>query len=156
MREIAPNLEAHWFETYGNVALTGKPVRFINEARALNRWFDVYAFRFGGDDSRKVALLFMNITERRQTEKALLTAKDKIARHALELEQVIMERTSELRVILANWKDSPTAYRTICARRCEPCKASPNIWWKNTAANWMNRESTIFSKSCAPPSGWTG
>src|SRR5207244_10578086 len=95
--EIVPNHEAHWYETYGNVALTGKPVRFANEAKALKRWFDVYAFRFGGLESRKVALLFMNITERRRTEQALLTAKDQIGRHALELEQVVTERTVQLR-----------------------------------------------------------
>ena len=97
MREIAPDHEAHWFEIYGNVALTGQPVRFVNEARALNRWFDVYAFRFGGKESRKVALVFTDITERRRAEQALLTAKNEIGRHALELEQVVTERTLKLR-----------------------------------------------------------
>jgi PAS domain S-box-containing protein len=97
MREIAPDHEPHWYEAFGDVALTGKPVRFINEARALDRWFDVYAFRFGGLESRKVALLIMNITERRRAEEALLTAKNQIGRHALELEQVVAERTGELR-----------------------------------------------------------
>ena len=97
MRDLAADHEAHWFETFGEVALTGKPVRFVNEAKALNRWFDVYAFRFGGAESRKVAVIFMNITERRRAEQALLTAKNQIGRHALELEQVVAERTGELR-----------------------------------------------------------
>ncbi len=97
MREIAPDHEAHWFETLGGVALTGKPVRFANEARALERWFDVYAFRLSGRGNRRVAVIFMNITERRRAEQALLTAKNQIGRHALELEQVVAERTGELR-----------------------------------------------------------
>lgn len=97
MREIAPDHESHWYEAYGQVALTGTPVRFVNEAKALGRWFDVYAFRFGGGESRKVAVIFMNITERRQAEQALLAAKNQIGRHALELEQVVAERTIELR-----------------------------------------------------------
>lgn len=97
MREIAPAHEAHWFETLGDVALTGKPVRFVNEARALDRWFDVYAFRLSGGGSRRVAVIFMNITERRSAEQALLTAKNQIGRHALELERVVAERTGELR-----------------------------------------------------------
>ena len=97
MRDLAADHEAHWFETFGEVALTGKPVRFVNEAKALNRWFDVYVFRFGGGESRKVAVIFMNITERRRAEQALLTAKNQIGRHALELEQVVAERTVELR-----------------------------------------------------------
>ena len=49
MRELAPNHEKHWFETLGNVALTGDPVRFCHEVRgADSRWFDVYAFRVFG------------------------------------------------------------------------------------------------------------
>ena len=28
MREIAPQHEEHWFEIYGSIALTGKPMRF--------------------------------------------------------------------------------------------------------------------------------
>ncbi len=69
IRELMPDHEEYWFETYGKVALTGEPVRFINEAKAMDRnWFDLYAFRVGGADSRKVAVLFTNITARKQTE----------------------------------------------------------------------------------------
>src|ERR1035438_125213 len=53
MRELAPDHEAHWFEIYGQVALTGQPARFVNEARALNRWYDVSAYRVGGPESRR-------------------------------------------------------------------------------------------------------
>jgi len=69
VRELVPDHEEFWFETYGNVALTGEPVRLENEAKALNRWFDVYAFRLGDSESRKVAVLFKNITERKRAEK---------------------------------------------------------------------------------------
>jgi len=41
--------------------------------------------------------LTQDITERRLAEQALLTAKNEIARHALELEQVVATRTGELR-----------------------------------------------------------
>lgn len=30
MLQLAPNHEKHWFEMYGKVAMTGKPVRFEN------------------------------------------------------------------------------------------------------------------------------
>lgn len=59
-----PDHDAHWFEIYGRVALTGEPVRFENPAAAMNRWFDVYAFRVDGPESRKVAVLFTDVTER--------------------------------------------------------------------------------------------
>jgi len=75
IRELAPDHEEYWFETYGNVALTGQPVRFINEAKAIdgidNRWFDLYAFRAGGPGSRKVAVLFTDITERKRLDQVL-------------------------------------------------------------------------------------
>ena len=65
MRELAPKHEEHWFETYGQIALTGQPVRFQNRAEQLHRWYDVYAFRFGQPEDRQVAILFNDITERR-------------------------------------------------------------------------------------------
>lgn len=62
--ELVPNIEAHWLEMYGRVALSGKPVRAAEEFKALNNcWFDVYAFRIGGQGSRKIAVIFNNITE---------------------------------------------------------------------------------------------
>ena len=72
MRELVPDLEANWFEMYGKVVLTGEAIRFTNEAKGLDgRWFDLYALRLGGPDSRKVAVLFTDITERKQAEQAL-------------------------------------------------------------------------------------
>jgi PAS domain S-box-containing protein len=68
MRELAPDHEAHWFELYGKVALTGEPVHFENEAKALGRYYDVRAYRVGGPDSRKVAILFNDITEQKQAD----------------------------------------------------------------------------------------
>ncbi len=65
MSAIAPSNESYWVDTYAKVALTGKPVRLVNEAKGLNRWFDIYAFRIGNVENGKVAVLFNNITEQR-------------------------------------------------------------------------------------------
>ncbi len=70
-RELIPNLEQHWFEIYGKVALTGESVRFSEGSEAMGRWFEVYAYRPGGNDSRQVALLFTDISERKQAEESL-------------------------------------------------------------------------------------
>ena len=94
--EIDPNLEAYWLEAYGKVALTGIPLRFSNEAKGLNRWFDVYAFRLGGEGSRKVAVLFNNITVRKQVERALHEAQQNLADYAGQLELMVAKRTAEL------------------------------------------------------------
>src|SRR5262249_7418062 len=68
MREIAPEHEDHWFESYGRIARTGEPMRFENEAKQLGRWYDVYAFRVEDPERRRVGILFNDITERKQAE----------------------------------------------------------------------------------------
>jgi len=70
MREIAPAHEEQWFQIYGQIALTGEPRRFENPAHALGRFYDVYAFRIGRPEQRHVAILFNDITERKQAEEA--------------------------------------------------------------------------------------
>lgn len=74
--ELVPDLEEHWFEVYGKVALTGEPIRVADEVKGMNRWFDIYAFRVGGNDSREVAVLFNNITERKRHEANLAFLAD--------------------------------------------------------------------------------
>lgn len=66
--ELVPDLEQFWVETYGNVALTGEFVRFEHKSEPMNRWFDVYASRVGDAASRRVAIVFTNITERKRRE----------------------------------------------------------------------------------------
>jgi two-component system CheB/CheR fusion protein len=96
MREIDPTVEKHWLDTYGAVALTGHPVRFVQESKGLNRWFDVYAFRLGQPEDRKVAILFTNITERKKAEEELRQAQKQLADRADQLEHTVAARTSEL------------------------------------------------------------
>ncbi|WP_346294142.1 GAF domain-containing protein [Sphaerothrix gracilis] len=68
VREFVPEHEAHWFETYGRIALAGEPERFENDAQELGRVYDVYAFRIGKPYKRQVAVLFNDITERKRRE----------------------------------------------------------------------------------------
>jgi PAS domain S-box-containing protein len=72
MRELAPNHEEHWFEIYGKIALTGETLRFENRAEQLNRWYDVCAFRFGDPLNKQVAILFNDISKRREAEDQLI------------------------------------------------------------------------------------
>ena len=87
IRDLAPDNEEHWLEIYGTIALTGEPVRFENEAKALNHWYEVSAYRVGDPESRRVAILFNDITERKQTEEVLKTIADNLKASNQELEQ---------------------------------------------------------------------
>jgi PAS domain S-box-containing protein len=78
VRELVPNLEEKWFEIYGRIALTDEGMRFVEVSTAMGRWFDVYAFRVEEPESRRVAILFNNITERKQIEKELHEANTRL------------------------------------------------------------------------------
>ncbi len=67
--EVFPDTEPHWIETYGNVALTGEPVFFENVSRALDKYFEVTAFRpaFG-----QFACIFSDISKRKRAEREIL------------------------------------------------------------------------------------
>lgn len=80
--ELVPGHEAYWAEIYGEVARTGKPVRFVNEAQRLNRWFDVNAFRIGGEGSVRVAQIFTDITERKRADAELRESEERFRRMA--------------------------------------------------------------------------
>ncbi|MDB6007178.1 MAG: hybrid sensor histidine kinase/response regulator [Prosthecobacter sp.] len=102
MREIATEeVEAHWFETYGRVAITGEPVRTVNEFKALNRWFDIYACRVGGTGSRKVAVVFNDITGRRELEIALMARAEDLVRADRSKNEFLAMLAHELRNPLA-------------------------------------------------------
>lgn len=87
MRELAPGNEEHWFEMYGKIALTGESVHFMNEASALHRWFDVYAYRVGRPEDRQVAIVFSDITERKQADERIMRVLNDLKRSNNELEQ---------------------------------------------------------------------
>ncbi len=67
--EVMPDIEQHWIQTYGNVALTGIPVVFENYAGALGKYFKVTAFR---PDPGRFACIFVDITDRKRAEEAFI------------------------------------------------------------------------------------
>jgi PAS domain S-box-containing protein len=86
--EVAPGLERHWFDIYGRVALTGETVRFENRAEPFGRWYDVHAFPTGAPHEHRVAILFNDITERKN-------AGDRLHELNATLEERVAARTAE-------------------------------------------------------------
>ncbi|HWA33671.1 MAG TPA: ATP-binding protein, partial [Cyclobacteriaceae bacterium] len=63
-----PSHEQSWFDTYGNVAQSGKSIRVVDLAQELGgRWYEVYAFPVDGDKNR-VAILFHDVSEQRRIQ----------------------------------------------------------------------------------------
>ncbi len=87
-REMVPNLEPHWVEIYGNVALTGEPLRFVQSADSMNgRWFNVYAMPVGDPADLHVALVFHDMTEERRHDEAIRQSESRL-RRVTEIETV--------------------------------------------------------------------
>jgi PAS domain S-box-containing protein len=86
--EAAPALERHWYDIYGQVALSGEPTRFENFAEPFGRWYDVYAFPTGAAGENMVGILFNDITPRKAAETRLQELN-------LDLERRVTEATAE-------------------------------------------------------------
>lgn len=69
--ELVPALDEFWLAAYGRVVHTGEARRQERYEPWVNRWFDVHAFRIGPPAARQVAVLFTDITARKQAEAAL-------------------------------------------------------------------------------------
>jgi PAS domain S-box-containing protein len=85
MREVAPDHEQHWFDNYARIALTGETLRFENPAVALQRYYEVCAFRVGAPELRRVGIVFNDITERKNLERQrelLLAQEERLRKDA--------------------------------------------------------------------------
>ncbi len=117
MREIAPDIEQHWFEIFGKVATTGEPQRFENEAKPLGRHYEVCAYRVGGPGSRQVAILFNDITERKTSQGRL---QSQVARMNLmhQITRAVGERQdlpSIFQVVVSTLEDQmPIDFGCMC------------------------------------------
>ncbi len=74
--ELSPDIEQVWFDIYGKVADTGESLRFEQESEALHRIFNLYAFRVGAPEERKVAVLFTDITAQKMSREALRKSEE--------------------------------------------------------------------------------
>ncbi|MBA3873161.1 MAG: GAF domain-containing sensor histidine kinase [Anaerolineae bacterium] len=67
-RQLDPNYEQHWYEFFGGIAKTGIGQRLELSAEPLGVWYNVYAFKVGGADSRRVAAVYQDVTEHKRSE----------------------------------------------------------------------------------------
>jgi PAS domain S-box-containing protein len=114
LREIDPAYEGYWVEIFGRVAQTGVGERLERYAEPDQKWFDFYISKVGDEASRRVAVVFQDITERKHQEQALRASE---ARLAADLAG--MRRLYELQAKLADQTDVRVAFQDVLALACE-------------------------------------
>jgi PAS domain S-box-containing protein len=77
VREILPDIDPGWIETYGRVALTGEPVHYVNYSTPLGRWYETYGF---SPRKNQFAVVFYDITKRKKAEEALRQSEERLKR----------------------------------------------------------------------------
>lgn len=68
VQEVLPGIEPLWIERYSRVALTGEPAHFESYSQALDRWYEVHAYR---TEPGRFAVVFLDVTERKAAEETL-------------------------------------------------------------------------------------
>jgi PAS domain S-box-containing protein len=101
VREVIPGIEDFWIDTYGEVTLTGKSVRFENFAAPLNKWFEVVAFRPG---EGRFACIFVEITRRKRSEGELRRLRNLLSNIINSMPSILVGVDSSGRVNQWNWE----------------------------------------------------
>jgi PAS domain S-box-containing protein len=68
VKEVLPNVERHWIERFGQVAVTGVPVSFNNYSEDFGRWYEVTAY---SPAEGQFACIFQDQTENVKASQAL-------------------------------------------------------------------------------------
>ncbi|MDB5752788.1 MAG: putative histidine kinase, atypical hybrid [Ramlibacter sp.] len=101
IREVVQGEDRRWLDIYDRVASTGEATRFVEESKAMNRWFDVYAARLGGPGSDRLAVIFSDITQRLLAEQDLRRLADELAQANKRKTEFLATLAHELRNPLA-------------------------------------------------------
>jgi PAS domain S-box-containing protein len=97
--EVLPSTEPFWIETYGRVALTGKPIHFEQYSSPLGRDYEVYSFR---PAEHQFAALFLDVTARRQMEAALRESEEHFRTLAEMLPEIVWVTDAEGKATYVN------------------------------------------------------
>ena len=95
--EVLPETERYWIETFGQVAHTGKPARFENYARDLDKHFDMLA---SSPRQGQFAVIFTDITAQKKAQESLRIS-NRALRALSTINQTIIQATAEEELLAA-------------------------------------------------------
>ncbi len=91
LTETLPGEDPKWIRLYGEVAMTGKPLHIENYSPALKRHYEVFAYR---PAPQRFAVIFMDVTDRKQIEATLAAQAASLQEQTIQLEAANRELES--------------------------------------------------------------
>lgn len=89
VREMVPDEAAGWVELYRNVLVSGDSIRFERELVATGRHLELSAFRVDPASRRQVAVLFQDVTARKNAEIALREREERFRQMVVERDALL-------------------------------------------------------------------
>ena len=96
MGDLLPGIETNWLERFEHVLHAGEPVQFETYIAALDRWLFVSATRLGSNNRSRLAVVFTDITDRKQVEEQVRHASLHDALTGLPNRSMLFEYASHL------------------------------------------------------------
>ncbi|OEH87045.1 hypothetical protein BHU72_01050 [Desulfuribacillus stibiiarsenatis] len=97
--EIFPDIELHWIETYGKVALEGSYIKFENYSTDVGKHFSITSF---SPKKGQFAVICFDITERINLEKATIEERERLRTTLLSVGDGIIVTDKNVNVIMIN------------------------------------------------------
>ena len=74
LKDVMPNFEDFWYDSFIEVGLTGKPQKKTNYVKDVDRWFDVFMFSPG---EGRTAQIFLDISETMRLTSRIVESEEK-------------------------------------------------------------------------------
>jgi len=90
IREVMPETEEYWIETFGRVVQTGEPISYTNFAQELGRHYETYVF---SPEKDLFAVVFNDATEKIKAQEEIRALNEALKARVSELEASNTELT---------------------------------------------------------------
>lgn len=114
--DVLPGTEKYWFETYGKVALTGKPIRFEHFSKTIGKFFKVLAY---SPEKYRFATILEDISEKKQKEKELEEYRNHLEREVDKRTRDLHQANVKLQQEIVNQKNTEALLKASLAKEKE-------------------------------------
>ncbi len=96
--QLFPGADPNWLELFRDAAACGEPIQFEKYSPALSKWVSVRVFC---PETDKLAILFIDITERKQAEEKLRRLNETLELRIAERTELAETRAKQLQVLVS-------------------------------------------------------